>query len=110
METRSRHPLRFEALPDRPSWLVFRKLLPKAKLGSFPSRPRWKQDAAVVRVRYTGVLPKAVERLHRPSLHVAASWALGAAIQFYVANEDLLKDPQTQMEIVVLVVAADSLR
>jgi len=46
-----------------------------------------------------GRLPHAVARLHRPALHVAAAWMLGATIQFFIGDEDLPKDSATQMEM-----------
>ena len=46
-----------------------------------------------------GRIPHAVETLHRPALHVAASWILGCAIQFWVGDEDLKKDSDTQCEM-----------
>ena len=45
-----------------------------------------------------GRIPHAVEKLHRPALHVAAAWALGCSIQFFVADEDLPKNSETQCE------------
>ena len=44
-----------------------------------------------------GWLPHAVARLHRPALHVAAAWLLGATIQFFVGDEDLPKGSATQI-------------
>ena len=48
-----------------------------------------------------GRIPKAMEELHRPALHVAAAWALGCTIQFFVADEDLPKNSETQCEMLV---------
>jgi len=48
-----------------------------------------------------GRIPKALEKLHRPALHIACAWVLGCCIEFFIADEDLPKDPQTQMEMLV---------
>ena len=53
----------------------------------------------VPRLDALGRIPHAMERLHRPALHVAAAWALGCTIQFFVGDEDLPKNSESQMEM-----------
>ena len=56
-----------------------------------------------------GRIPKAMEELHRPALHVAAAWALGCTIQFFVGDEDLPKNSETQCEMLALLMQSSML-
>ena len=53
----------------------------------------------VPRLSHRGRTPHALARLHRPALHVAASWIVGSCMQFFVSDEDLHKDSTTQIEM-----------
>lgn len=43
---------------------------------------------------------KMIEALFRVTLHVVCCWAHGAVLALYVADEDLKKDSETQIEII----------
>ena len=47
-----------------------------------------------------GQFSKLYSMLFRPSLHVAAVWCHGAVLNFYIGDQCLKKDPDTQLEMV----------
>jgi hypothetical protein len=50
-------------------------------------------DQAKFRVpRMRGRVPKALDKLHRPALHVLGVWIQGCLLDFAVTDEDLKKD------------------
>ena len=53
----------------------------------------------IPRARYVQRAAKAMEMLHRPSLHVIGLWIQGAALELAVGDEDLRKDSSTQLEV-----------
>lgn len=52
----------------------------------------------IPRMRRSGRVAKALDALHRPALHVLGLWAMGGLLEFAVADEDLLRDSNTQLE------------
>jgi hypothetical protein len=53
----------------------------------------------IPRMRYVQRAAKAMEVLHRPSLHVIGLWIQGAVLELAVGDEDLRKDSSTQLEV-----------
>ena len=57
-------------------------------------------DQSKFKVPRTRMPPsKLYQRLFRPTLHLAASWLHGRAINFFVGDEDLKKDASAQLEM-----------
>lgn len=52
----------------------------------------------IPRPKHVRRMPKAMEVLHRPALHVVGAWLQGAALDLAVGDEDLCKDSNTQLE------------
>ena len=42
---------------------------------------------------------KLLQRLFRPTLHVSATWCHGYRLTFFVSDEELKKDSETQLEV-----------
>ena len=55
------------------------------------------------RLDVLGRIPHAMEKVHRPALHVSAAWVLGCTIQFFVADEDLKKNSESQIEMLAFI-------
>jgi len=52
------------------------------------------------RVSPTGRIPKAMEKLYRPALHVVGVWIQGSVLQFAISDDNLKKDSSTQIECI----------